>query len=1034
MKCPKCHFENPSDTRFCGNCATALHPSEEISASPTETLQTPIKELTTGSTFAGRYQIIEELGKGGMGKVYKVYDTKIKEKVALKLIKPEIASDKETIERFSNELRLARKIAQRNVCKMFDLGETEGAHFITMEYVHGEDLKSMIQMTGSLNVGAVLSIGKQVCDGLAEAHSLGVVHRDLKPQNIMIDKGGNAKIMDFGIARSLREKGITGASIMIGTPEYMSPEQAEAKEVDQRSDIYSLGIILYEMATGRVPFEGETALSIAMKHKGEMPKDPKQLNPNIPDDLCSTILRCLEKDKANRYQSAVEVRAELENIEKGIPTTDRVIPERKTLTSREITVKFTLRKLFVPAIGIIALAVVALVILRLLPKRQLALLPPSGKPSLAILYFENISGDKTLDPWKTALTELLITKLSQSKFINVLSSDRIFSILKRLNLQEAKKYSTEDLVKVADEGGATYTLSGSLMKAGKNIIMTLTLQKPRTGEIISPLNIECSGEEEIFPKVDELARTIKSDMNLTPDQIATDIDKEVGKITTTSPEAYKYYSEGRKYHNDGEFRKSIPLMEKAIAIDPGFVMAYRSLAMSYRNLGYSAEAKKYFQKAFDLSDRASDRERYIIQGDYYWQSESTYDKAIEAYNKLLALYPDDRIGNTNSAVVYSRLEEWDKAIERNEMMIKNKEDSIIPYSIVADEYMAKGQYEKAKEAPELYIKTFGDNFNMRWELGLINLCQGKYDSALIEVEKALTLNPNDDSSLGLRGYIYFCRGDFKEAEKDFQKLLDSEEKISHLDGRGGIASLYLLQGKSEKAKSHLGLAIEEAKKLNAWDYELGFHLSLAYHHLRTGNFEEALKECDKAWAIATENELSWAQRACIYWRAMIFLEMNQINRAQQAAAELKSLIEKGLNKKLIRMYSNLAGMIELKRNNVRKAIDYFNEAISFVPYQNAIDSEHGLYFDCLARAYYKAEELDKARQEYEKITSLTVGRTFWGDIYAKSFYMLGKIAEQQGDKARAREQYQKFLDLWKDSDPGIPEVEDARKCLAELNK
>jgi serine/threonine protein kinase len=232
----------------------------------TETLEVPIKEFASGATFAGRYQVIEELGKGGMGRVYKVFDADIKEKVALKLLKPEIASDRETIERFSNELRLARKISHRNVCRMYDLAKAEGAHFITMEYVHGEDLKSMPQMMGQLSPGQVVSIGKQVCDGLAEAHSLGVVHRDVKPQNIMIDKIGNAKIMDFGIARSIREKGITGPSVLIGTPEYMSPEQAEAKEVDQRSDIYSLGIILYEMATGRVPFEGETALSIALKH------------------------------------------------------------------------------------------------------------------------------------------------------------------------------------------------------------------------------------------------------------------------------------------------------------------------------------------------------------------------------------------------------------------------------------------------------------------------------------------------------------------------------------------------------------------------------------------------------------------------------------------------------------------------------------------------------------------------------------------------------------------------------------------------
>jgi serine/threonine protein kinase len=201
MKCPKCHSENSDDTIYCGKCATPLSSLKDFPFFPTDTLRTPVKELATGATFAGRYQVIEELGKGGMGRVYKVFDTKIKEKVALKLIKPEVASDKDTIERFSNELRLSRRIGHRNVCKMFDIGEAEGAHFITMEYVHGEDLKSMIRMSGSLSIGMVLSVGKQVCDGLAEAHSLGVVHRDLKPQNIMIDKGGNAGIHEPGAGR-----------------------------------------------------------------------------------------------------------------------------------------------------------------------------------------------------------------------------------------------------------------------------------------------------------------------------------------------------------------------------------------------------------------------------------------------------------------------------------------------------------------------------------------------------------------------------------------------------------------------------------------------------------------------------------------------------------------------------------------------------------------------------------------------------------------------------------------------------------------
>ena len=288
MKCPKCQADNPESKQFCGDCGTQLTPYPEAQPLVTETIETPQEEIATGAVFARRYQVIEELGRGGMGKVYRVLDKKLNEEVALKLIKPEISSDKRTLERFKNELKLARKVSQKNVGRMFDMGEETGTHYITMEYVPGEDLKSSIKRFGQLSVSKSLDIAKQICEGLSEAHKSGIVHRDLKPSNIIIDKQGNVRIMDFGIARSIKDKGLTGEGVIIGTPEYMSPEQVEGKEVDPRSDIYSLGVVLYEMMTGRPPFEGDTPLAVAVLHKSEAPRDPREIIPQIPENLART--------------------------------------------------------------------------------------------------------------------------------------------------------------------------------------------------------------------------------------------------------------------------------------------------------------------------------------------------------------------------------------------------------------------------------------------------------------------------------------------------------------------------------------------------------------------------------------------------------------------------------------------------------------------------------------------------------------------------------------------------------------------------
>lgn len=696
--------------------------------------------------------------------------------------------------------------------------------------------------------------------------------------------------------------------------------------------------------------------------------------------------------------------------------------------------KIGLKQRFIPALVIVALAITAVIIWQLLPPKE-GVLIPSDKLSLAIMYFKNDTGDEKLDHWRSALCQWLITDLSQSKHINVLPMDRMISILRKCSLLEAKTYSSEDLKRVASEGRVNHIFQAGLSRAGDTFRIDYSLHAADILEPIGSNYVKGEGEESFHTLVDELTRRIKSSFKLSPKLIADDIDRNVKEITTSSPEALKYYTEAKKYHAKGNSSQYISSMEKAIAIDPDFAMAYTSLGVFYRNQGDLKKCREYIQKAMELSDRVSDRERYIIQHFFYARSEKTYDKAIEAYNKLLKLYPDDMVFNggiyVNFAILYSKLGNKDKAIELSEKARQYLPRSTVLYGNLAHFYFSQGLYDKAEEILKYYEKNISENEDyIKLFLAWTSLFQKKYDLALAEIDRSISLYPSNFYRVA-KGDIYLFKGDFINAEREYNKVIG--KKNYDQQGRYRLGALYLLRGKIEDSNIQVEKGLELQKKLGRRRRTTDFNLQLAYRYLRAGNNEKALESCNEALSYAIDQEkLDW-QRWALYFKGLAFIGMKSMDETQRTADELKRIAEESPNEKNMRWYYHLMGLIELEKKSISKAVEYFKKAFLLLDFEcHWTNDLHALFIEPLALAYYQSGDLEKAREEYEKIISLTYGRLNYGDIYAKSFYMLGKIYEEKGWKAKAIWHYEKFFDLWKDADRAIAEVEDARKRLAGL--
>jgi tetratricopeptide (TPR) repeat protein/TolB-like protein len=1008
------------------------------------TIQAPIEELTTGSIFADRYKIVTELGRGGMGKVYRAIDQKIDEEIAIKLIKPEIAADKQTIERFGNELKMARKIAHRNVCKMYYLGEEKGAHYITMEYVPGEDLKSMIRMSGQLSTGMTIKVAKQVCEGLTEAHRLGVIHRDLKPNNIMIDKSGEARIMDFGIARLLKAKGITGAGIMIGTPEYMSPEQVEGKEVDQRSDIYSLGVILYEMVTGQVPFEGDTPFTIGMKHKGEIPQDPKNLNAHIPEDLNTLILKCLEKEKEKRYKSAAEVRSELEKIEQGLPTTERMVAKKIPTASREITVKFSLNKQFKWGLIFAAIVILGFIVWQLLPKKT-PLLAPKIENSIAVISFENQTGDQGYDYLQKAIPNLLISDLEQTGGFYVATWERMDDILDQMGQKGVDIIDTDLGFEICRREGIESIVTGSFVKAGDTFVTDVKVLDVETKKMLKSATSQGKGENSILDsQIDELGREVSIGLGVAR-QYLESTQRPITELTTSSMEAYKYFLQGKEEIGNIYAIGAQQSLEKAVELDPQFALAFLYLSETYYELGNRAAGIEAIKNAKTHSEKATEKERLYIEAQYASRIERDSKKRVRILEKLINEYPKEKDAHFELGMFYHGRGELKEALEEFQMALSLDPNMGASLNMLGYSYADLSEYEKAIKAFERYAVVMPDDANPLDSMGEQYFRMGNLDKAIEKFNEALEIQPAFGSEPRL-AYIYALKQDYSEA----LRLIDG---FAQLAGSAGIkAEAYLwmsiydfIVGKIEKAFEDLIQVDEWADKAGNQMRHASAGITRGMMYLELGEWDRSEEHLERAFDILSEifPDLKSIEASENYLLGLIDVKSGHIDsskaRLLKIASILSVLSDEGANLASIETkveHDVLKTEILIEEGFPDEAIKvYKNIVYPPIPSMriDGVGPDNMPFIrDTLARAYLKKGDFDRAIAEYEKMINFDPKDRDRLLIHPKYRYLLAMLYEEKGEVAKAIEQYEAFLELWKDADPGLPELEDAKKRLDTL--
>jgi serine/threonine protein kinase/tetratricopeptide (TPR) repeat protein len=902
MQCPKCNLENPPSASVCGRCGLTLNESnfavpgdndaertlagkEELAGkNPTGPVSSETSEdwaaprsvsggiaparlgtLEPGTMLGERYEILAMLGQGGMGAVYKARDRELDRLVALKVIRPELTTNPEILKRFKQELILARQVTHRNVIRIFDLGQADGLKFITMDFLEGQDLRAELKKRGKFSPQEAARIILQMSRALEVAHGEGVVHRDLKPQNIMLDASGRAYVMDFGIARSAYLPGMTQTGALIGTPEYMSPEQAKGEKLDERSDLFSLGVIFYELLTGSSPYYSDTPLATLWKRMQEKAKPLTEIDPAIPKEISDIVAKLLEIEVANRFQTAGELAWRLESW---LGISNPALTATSTIALSPPKSSFSWGWVAAGVALLLTAGGVAIWLARP-AKPKVAHTPVS----VLVADFTNHTGDPIFDG---TLEPMFNVALEGASFVNAYNRGSARKLAQRLpNPSDKLDEQPARLVAIGEGVGAVVT--GELSRRGDQYTVSATALDAVTGNVIAKSEVTAANKDSVLLSIPKLAAPIRKALgDATPESVQ--ITSAGGAFQSASLEAVHQYGIAMDQEFAGKMNDAFNSFSKAAELDPNFARAYSGMAAVAGNLGHEQDADKYFKLALQHVDRMTERERYRIRGLYYLMTEN-WQKCIEENSELTKQYPADNMGHNNLSICYKSEHNTPKAIE------------------------------ELKRSLEV-----APNNQLRVNLALYLSYTGDFQAAEREARAVLQVNPNFETGYAALAYAQIGQDQFDTAIQTYQRL-ERTSSFGQSMAAPGLADIAIYQGRLTDAVHLLETAASadiQAGRLESAAADFGL---LAYAQLLRKQKASALAAVERALA----NSKSISTRLAA---GRIYASTGETVKAQKLAESLAS--ETQLEAPI---YAKLIGAeVALQQKDPRHAIQMLNDA------------------------------------------------------------------------------------------------------------